>query len=418
MSLIPRNDEEWMRVQQMLAAAGAAPTDPANQEASTLRELLLKAQTHGLAVTTKLTEMEGQETALFDLLFQVVPEANDSEGKPLSVVDKLKRALDELLPYKALAESQRELFRKKEAQCDALATKVSDQTAVIFELRQGVEKLITDVTGYDPAWARDLLERTKASDDLAEGMENARLNWNEFIDPLTSYFCQEPGFEVVHDGGPKESFENIRLHHERVKAKLEEMTRDRDQWKASHDNQVELKRQLMDRPDLQDRATSLIKLHQQISTRDFCISLLKAELKYFCDRVEEGSITSSTTYKRFKAALAAVPTDVDNLSAASERVTTYVGLKLRADKDRARAAEYYRLLEEYGVLYNTPPLLTGDEWKEAFNSTWAKTCKVLVEDRPRDLIAWMEEQAKMLATLPSYDEIAKEGEEPNDQPRA
>lgn len=35
-------------------------------------------------------------------------------------------------------------------------------------------------------------------------------------------------------------------------------------WKASHDNQVHLKRTLMDRPDLKERATLVVKMSQEI----------------------------------------------------------------------------------------------------------------------------------------------------------
>ena len=43
-------------------------------------------------------------------------------------------------------------------------------------------------------------------------------------------------------------------------AKVDAVTKDRDKWKAAHDNQVKLKRILTDRPDLKDRAASMQKL--------------------------------------------------------------------------------------------------------------------------------------------------------------
>jgi hypothetical protein len=44
---------------------------------------------------------------------------------------------------------------------------------------------------------------------------------------------------------------------ERLRAENLYLQKDRDHWKASHDNQVKLKRILMDRPDLQDRASRM-----------------------------------------------------------------------------------------------------------------------------------------------------------------
>jgi hypothetical protein len=42
-----------------------------------------------------------------------------------------------------------------------------------------------------------------------------------------------------------------------VRHQIDQLTRERDMWKANHDNQVALKRCLMDRPDLQSRAASM-----------------------------------------------------------------------------------------------------------------------------------------------------------------
>jgi len=41
------------------------------------------------------------------------------------------------------------------------------------------------------------------------------------------------------------------------------LERERDAWKASHDNQVELKRLLMDRPDLKERAKLISELRAE-----------------------------------------------------------------------------------------------------------------------------------------------------------
>ncbi len=52
--------------------------------------------------------------------------------------------------------------------------------------------------------------------------------------------------------------------HARLGRELEEARAERNTWKANHDNQVKLRRELMDRPDLGDRAKSLRELHAHI----------------------------------------------------------------------------------------------------------------------------------------------------------
>ena len=47
---------------------------------------------------------------------------------------------------------------------------------------------------------------------------------------------------------------------------IQRITAERDQWKANHDNQVELKRALMDRPDLGDRASRVVAMHEKLLT--------------------------------------------------------------------------------------------------------------------------------------------------------
>ncbi len=47
---------------------------------------------------------------------------------------------------------------------------------------------------------------------------------------------------------------------------VKKLTRDRDAWKASHDNQVKLRRTLMDRPDLKERAALVQKMEDELET--------------------------------------------------------------------------------------------------------------------------------------------------------
>lgn len=50
-----------------------------------------------------------------------------------------------------------------------------------------------------------------------------------------------------------------------MEQRYEAMEKERDMWKANHDNQVKLKSALLDRPDLQDRARSLQLLHEELN---------------------------------------------------------------------------------------------------------------------------------------------------------
>ena len=47
------------------------------------------------------------------------------------------------------------------------------------------------------------------------------------------------------------------------------------------------------------------------------------------------------------------------------------------DTLRARVAELEAALRDWGVLYNTPPLLEGLEWNELFTDTLATTVALL-----------------------------------------
>lgn len=52
---------------------------------------------------------------------------------------------------------------------------------------------------------------------------------------------------------------------ERLTKALEDMTKQRDQWKANHDNQVMIKRAVLDRPDLGDRAKAIKVLEKKLT---------------------------------------------------------------------------------------------------------------------------------------------------------
>lgn len=48
-------------------------------------------------------------------------------------------------------------------------------------------------------------------------------------------------------------------------ARIKELESQVNHWKSNHDNQKTLKSQLMDRPDLKDRAQSIWKLYKRIA---------------------------------------------------------------------------------------------------------------------------------------------------------
>jgi len=52
-------------------------------------------------------------------------------------------------------------------------------------------------------------------------------------------------------------------HIQVIERELADMTKDRDKWKANHDNQVAINRTLRDRPDLGERAKLVDALTKQ-----------------------------------------------------------------------------------------------------------------------------------------------------------
>lgn len=58
-----------------------------------------------------------------------------------------------------------------------------------------------------------------------------------------------------------------------IAARLEQLTAERDHWKANHDEAVRVKRTLLDRPDLAERATLVQEL---IRERDEAVARVKS----------------------------------------------------------------------------------------------------------------------------------------------
>lgn len=69
----------------------------------------------------------------------------------------------------------------------------------------------------------------------------------------------------------EELFQELELlEHEKIMAdiRIEDLKEEVAHWKSNHDNQVKLKTQPMDRPDLKDRAASIQKLQDKISEQN------------------------------------------------------------------------------------------------------------------------------------------------------
>lgn len=68
---------------------------------------------------------------------------------------------------------------------------------------------------------------------------------------------------------------------------LAAMTKDRDMWKANHDNQVEIKKAVLDRPDLADRARTILKLVEERDDLRLDLANKAAEVEVLKKEVEK-----------------------------------------------------------------------------------------------------------------------------------
>lgn len=59
---------------------------------------------------------------------------------------------------------------------------------------------------------------------------------------------------------------------------INQLRAERDAWKAAHDNQVNLRRILMDRPDLQDRAKRMTELLAELAASQQQVAALRDSL--------------------------------------------------------------------------------------------------------------------------------------------
>ena len=57
---------------------------------------------------------------------------------------------------------------------------------------------------------------------------------------------------------------------------IDQLSKERDEWKANHDNQVKIKRTLTDRPDLQERAHLVQELNKKVDDMQIAIDAVWA----------------------------------------------------------------------------------------------------------------------------------------------
>ncbi len=86
--------------------------------------------------------------------------------------------------------------------------------------------------------------------------------------------------------------------------------------------------------------------------------------------------------------------DFNNAAIIDKLQDTITQSRAQVETLTKEKTRYYQLIEMWGVLYNTPPLLTGDEWTRAFNETFHATCQVLMTPE-----AYAREKANITACL-------------------
>ena len=138
--------------------------------------------------------------------------------------------------------------------------------AFLAEMMKRGEKAWKDVPDAT-AWVEDLrtdMTQNKMSDTPTPRTQAARSNVDTYADQYL--------FSHSTDG------EWVRYEvSEQLERELADMTKDRDEWKANHDNQVAINRALRDRPDLGERAKLVDALTKQ---RDALAEALREMLKF------------------------------------------------------------------------------------------------------------------------------------------
>lgn len=111
---------------------------------------------------------------------------------------------------------------------------------------------------------------------------------------------------------------------------LTAVTYERDKWKASHDNQVNLRRTLMDRPDLKDRAKRMTELLSYLSASQQEVARLRVALEkciacldwFAANKPDDMGADDEEAMKLAAAALASTPalvhSDTERLDYALE----------------------------------------------------------------------------------------------------
>ncbi len=117
-----------------------------------------------------------------------------------------------------------------------------------FWVDDGHERFIT--TPFDPEHEFDCFTSDVSEDDPKAF--DIRIQGGAYCVSIPDY----EGGKVVR----YEDYANIKRQHNAAVSNCEYWMAEATRWKASHDNQVELKRMLTDRPDLKERSKSMMKL--------------------------------------------------------------------------------------------------------------------------------------------------------------
>jgi len=152
---------------------------------------------------------------------------------------------------------------------------------------------MNDERNIDEAFLNEMMKRgEKAWKDVpdvnawVEELRNGTLDTSDKPTPITDALMPDQG----HKRTMYEHIQVMEAHARQLKCELADMTKDRDEWKANHDNQVSINRTLRDRPDLGERAKLVDALIQQRDEanikRDEIFQALNKERQWMHEKME------------------------------------------------------------------------------------------------------------------------------------
>lgn len=138
------------------------------------------------------------------------------------------------------------------------AAKLSESSTLIARVRKAVEadiqqsftNALTPDRGYDEVPISNTMEVIQPIADLCESRQARIAELEKERNKLLGFYE-----EIVRY-----------LGHDLALKEIRELRAERDKWKSNHDNQVNLRRTLMDRPDLGDRAKRVQQMAGQLDS--------------------------------------------------------------------------------------------------------------------------------------------------------